>query len=318
MVNHKHVKVDKIEVIQEGMLMSFNITSQNEIIKVLTCYAPSSGDDPEFFIKCKEILDNSTEKHGILIGDYNTTLDPHLDRCNYKHDNHVKSRLVINSWIEASEMLDFFRLTNGNIQQWTYRVKETHNKTLKSRLDYVLGSPSLCYAISDINHIFHEFDISDHASTYFSIDFLPQSQGPGVFRAHPSLLKNKEYKNLIQNIIIYTMVEDIDDKQCSDYAEWIGILAVKEHLEQEISYLNYMEEAHQWKVKDKILEIESKLLSIRDLLPTTDQILAHKRITDDRLLLELVLSHMRDATQKFYIRLQRDRKSKKKVIKKIK
>ena len=54
------------------------------------------------------------------------------------------------------------------------------------------------------------------------------------------------------------MVEDIEDKQCSDYAEWIGILAVKEHLEQEISYLNYMEEAHQWKVKDKILEIESK------------------------------------------------------------
>ena len=112
------------------------------------------------------------------------------------------------------------------------------------------------------------------------------------------------------------MVEDIEDKQCSDYAEWIGILAVKEHLEQEISYLNYMEEARQWKVKDKILEIESKLLSIRDLLPTTDQILAHKRITDDRLLLELVLSHMRDATQKYYIRLQRDRKSKKKLIKK--
>ena len=108
--------------------MSFNITSQNETLKVLTCYAPSSGDDPEFFIKCKEILDNSTEEHGILIGDYNTTLDPHLDRCNYKHDNHVKSRLVINSWIEASEMLDYFRLTNGNIQQWTYRVKETHNK----------------------------------------------------------------------------------------------------------------------------------------------------------------------------------------------
>merc|ERR1711873_209464 len=109
----------------------------------------------------------------------------------------------------------------------------------------------------------------------------------------------------------------IEDKQCSDYAEWIGILAIKEHLEQEISYLNYMEEAHQWKVKEKILEIESKLLTIWDLLPTTDQILAHKCLTDDDLLLELVLSHMRDATQKYYIRLKRDRKSKKKLIKKI-
>ena len=312
MVSKKRVKVDNIEVIQEGMLLSFNISSQNETVKILTCYAPSSGDDPEFFIKCKEILDNSTDNHGILMGDFNTTLDPHLDRRNYKHDNHVKSRLVINSWIEASEMLDFFRLTNGNIQQWSYRVKETHNNTLKSRLDYVIGSPSLCYAISDINHIFHEFDISDHASTYFSIDFLPQSQGPGVFRAHPSLLKNKEYKNLIQNLIIYTMVEDIEDKQCPEYAEWIGILAIKEHLEHEISYLNYMEETYQWKVKDKILEIESNLLNIRDLLPSTDQILAHNRLTDDDLLLELILAHMRDATQKYYIKLQRERKSKKK------
>ena len=159
LVNKKKVKVDNIEVIQEGMLLSFNVSAQNEIVKILTCYAPSSGDDPEFLIKCKEILDNSTINHGILMGDFNTTLDPNLDRRNYKQDNHVKSRLVINSWIEASEMLDFFRLTNGNIQQWSYRVKETNNKTLKSRLDYVMGSPSLCYAISDINHIFHEFDI---------------------------------------------------------------------------------------------------------------------------------------------------------------
>ena len=89
--------MDNIEVIQEGMLLSFNVSAQNEIVKILTCYAPSSGDDPEFFIKCKEILDNSTINHGILMGDFNTTLDPNLDRRNYKQDNHVKSRIVINS-----------------------------------------------------------------------------------------------------------------------------------------------------------------------------------------------------------------------------
>ena len=87
--------------------MSFNITFQNETIKVLSCYAPSSGDDPDFFLNCKEILDNSPESHRMLIGYYNTTLDPVLDRRNYKHDNHTKSRLVINSWIEASKMLDY-------------------------------------------------------------------------------------------------------------------------------------------------------------------------------------------------------------------
>ena len=154
------------------------------------------------FLNCKEILDNAPESHGMLWGDNNTTLDPIIDRRQYKHDNHIKSRLVLNSWIEANEMLDYFRLINGNIQWWTCRVKESHDKTLKSRLDYVLDTPSLCYSISDVKHIFHEFDITDHASTYFSIDFLPQNKGPGVFRAHPSLLNNKDYKAHIYNIIL--------------------------------------------------------------------------------------------------------------------
>ena len=70
------------------MLVTFNATFQNETIKILSCYAPSLGDDPEFFLNCKEILDNAPESHGMLLGDYNTTLDPNPDRCHYKHDNH--------------------------------------------------------------------------------------------------------------------------------------------------------------------------------------------------------------------------------------
>ena len=69
-----------------------------------------------------------------------------------------------------------------------------------------------------------------------------------------------------------------------------------------------MEEVYQWQVKEKILENEAELVSLRDFLPQTDQILAHKGLTSDDLLLELVLANMRDATQKFYIKLQKERK----------
>ena len=90
-------KIDDIQIIKEGMLLNFNTTFQNKTIKVLGCYVPLLGDDPEFFLECKEILDNSPENQLILLGDLNTTLDPNLDRRYYKHDNHIKSRLVINS-----------------------------------------------------------------------------------------------------------------------------------------------------------------------------------------------------------------------------
>ena len=136
------------------MLVTFRLKIQNETIRILGCYAPSSGDEPEYFVKCKDILNQSNESHGMIIGDLNTTLDPVLDRKNYKTDNHKKSRLVINNWIEENEILDFYRFTNGNEQIWTYKVKENHDQTLKSRIDYVLGTPSLSNAISDVKHIF--------------------------------------------------------------------------------------------------------------------------------------------------------------------
>ena len=66
-------------------------------------------------------------------------------------------------------------------QIWTYRVKKTRDKTMKGRIDCVLGTPTLASAISDVRHIFHEYELTDHAKTFFTIGFLPTDKGPWVF-----------------------------------------------------------------------------------------------------------------------------------------
>ena len=71
---------------------------------------------------------------------------------------------------------------------------------------------SLSIAISDVKHISHQYEITDHATSYFSIYFLPVNKGPGVFRAHPSLLKKNNYKNIIENTIVFTMLSDLTNK----------------------------------------------------------------------------------------------------------
>ena len=132
-------------------------------------------------------------------------------------------------------MIDFYRFTNGNEQIWTYRVKESHDQTIKSRIDYVLGTPSLSNAISDVKHIFHEYELTDHATSYFSIDFLPVNKGPGVFRAHPSLLKNNDYKNLIENTIVFTMLNNLTNKDSAFYKTNLAKLNQKIQLQDEIT-----------------------------------------------------------------------------------
>ena len=62
--------------------------------------------------------------------------------------------MAINNWIYNEEMFDLYKFTNGKEQIRNYRVKETHDKTLKGRIDYVLGTPSLTSAIPDVSHIF--------------------------------------------------------------------------------------------------------------------------------------------------------------------
>ena len=46
----------------------------------------------------------------------------------------------------------------------------------------MLGTPSLSNAISDVKHIFHEYELTDHASSNFSIDFAPTNKGSGVIQ----------------------------------------------------------------------------------------------------------------------------------------
>ena len=123
--------------------------------------------------------------------------------------------MVINNWISENRMIDFYRFTNGNEQMWTYRVKESLDQTLKGRIDYVFGTPSLSNAISDVKHIFDEYELTDHATSYFSIDFSPTNKGPGVFRAHPAVLKNPDNKCFIDNTIRYTILNDLKIKKVS-------------------------------------------------------------------------------------------------------
>ena len=211
-------------------------------------------------------------------------------------------------------MLDFFRFTNGNEQIWTYKVKEKNDQTLKSRIDYVLGTPSLANAISDVKHIFHEYELTDHATSFFSIDFIPTSKGPGVFRAHPALLKNKDYCCIIENSIRFTLIEDLKNKDSAFYKENLAKLHKKIQIQEEIGWLKEMEQGNGWSVNDRILTLSAELLNVEDGEVSTEAILDQVHETDHDLLLEIVLANMRQETLTFQKHLQKGKRDKRREL----
>merc|ERR1712082_413110 len=124
-----------------------------------------------------------------------------------------------------------------------------------------------------------------------------------------SLLQNKEYISIINNLILRTIIDDLKDQTDPIIVDWKNILFEKETLEHKKKYLLYMESSHSWPITETLKQIEADLLVLEDLLPKTDAILERGHNTADDLLLEIILANMRSTTKSFYIALQREKKT---------
>ena len=162
-------------------------------IHIMTIYAPNT-DNPAFFSEVQNILKEHPADY-IICGDFNLVLDPHMDSYNYKHLNNPKARLSVLN-ISDLNLLDIYRNTHQSIRRYTWRKR---NPLKQARLDFFLVS-------STMTDLIDKFDIkagyrSDHS--IISMDMVSNnfSIAKGIWKFNYSLLKNKEYLKLINEII---------------------------------------------------------------------------------------------------------------------
>ena len=133
----------KFKIIDTDNAIQFDILSPNNTIyNIVAIYAPNSvQNNLNFFKSLPGKLKKDEDDFQILIGDYNTTLDPLLDKVNYKGDDHAKSREVINSWLMDEDFIDSYRYMYSDVRNYSYICD--CDKTQKARLDYALVSHNL-------------------------------------------------------------------------------------------------------------------------------------------------------------------------------
>ena len=98
----KHL--DKFNTVQ------FDLIALNwEVYTIVAIYITVGQENAEYWASLhdKISIDN---KHQVLIGDFNVTLNPNLDKTDYQTDySHIKGRAIINSWIQDEEFIDAYR-----------------------------------------------------------------------------------------------------------------------------------------------------------------------------------------------------------------
>ena len=192
--NFEHEVLD-ISKDEEGNMLQLLIDCGTFKLNLINIYAPNK-DDPNFFIKLKQLSQNDKANYVMICGDYNLTLDPTVDCYNYVKVNNPQSRSKVIEMMNDLDLTDSFRNLNPTLKRFSWRKK---NPIKQARLDYILTSSSMIDII-DSCAIKSSYR-SDHSPVEITISLDSFIRGRGTWKFNNSLLKNKDYLNLINQII---------------------------------------------------------------------------------------------------------------------
>ena len=188
------LEVQRVITDDEGrfvIIFFSDAASNSSPFQLINIYGPNRKQlGEEFFESLFSQIDPAMPS--ILCGDFNTVVDPHLDRlgCNpssYWAYNWPRSLRLLT---ERCDLIDIWRSKHPDERNYTWsRV----NGSQASRLDMFWISSPLSIHVLDVD-IFPFFR-SDHSYVYLRVA-LPSmpDRGPGVWKLNASLLKNKAYE----------------------------------------------------------------------------------------------------------------------------
>ena len=172
----------------EGRFIIINISINNKPVTICSIYGPNS-DDPSFFHTFFSSILNLSNCPVIIGGDFNTVIDPSLDRSNPSiNKRNWQSTETIKQFMSDFGLGDGWRLLHPSAREYTFFSPVHHSY---SRIDFFLTSNSIIPDISELK--IHPIIISDHAPVSFKWNQPNVLKPPTRWRFNTSLLKDPEF-----------------------------------------------------------------------------------------------------------------------------
>lgn len=120
----------------------------NSSLTLVNVYAPTM-DNPAFFKKVFSLLPNISQTMLIIGGDFNTPLDPFLDRSSSHKIPKNNSCAILNSFLKSMNLIDLWRFNNLSGRDYSF-FSAVHNSY--SRTDYFLIDARLVPFTTDVKY----------------------------------------------------------------------------------------------------------------------------------------------------------------------
>ena len=184
-----------------GNYLALDVTIENHKITLIAIYGPNM-DDPGFYEKISDIIEDFENQYFVICGDFNLVLNPEIDYYNYLHVNNPKARLKLLEIIDNQSMVDPYRELYPDKRRYTWRKK---SPLKQSRLDFFLISDVLLPSLKD-SYIESSYR-SDHSIIVLHLVFNDFKRGKGLWKFNNSLLSDQEYLDTIN-----VKIEDIKNQ----------------------------------------------------------------------------------------------------------
>ena len=183
----------------EGNYMIIGCRIGTDTYVMGSIYGPNR-DNPDFYQKLDECLDNTDCDHVIIGGDFNFVLDAEKDCYGYARENNCNAKNVFTNICAKHSLVDAWRLRNTDKTKFTWM---RNNPCQGARLDMFFISDhlsSLCCEIEVLPGY-----RTDHSIVYIEMQIGKSERGPGLWKFNESLLQDESYVKMVEACIDQTV-----------------------------------------------------------------------------------------------------------------
>lgn len=278
--NNVDIDVENVHKTQDGRILLLNINFQNNAYTIVNIYSPNSETERvSFFKKLKAYISKYAlhEENIILGGDFNCVFDK-TDRKN-KTTAADKSTNILIEILNKFNLNDTWKKIQGLKPGFTWC--NSSNKPV-SRIDYIFLSQIMLAKVHKIRvqqvpgtHS-DGIRLSDHKAIKLSVTVNENERGKGYWKLNTSLLNDKKYKMIINDLIHKYNVKIANLNTINVHDLW-------EQLKQEIrslsiSYSKSLSKSY----KKSVMDLEKQIQDIEDK-PANEINMKEKRTLENEL-----------------------------------
>ena len=185
---------------------------RSKTLLIIGVYGPPQGDDDTFFNdQLFPILRNKTYDHVIMGGDFNVGMENH-DYKGYADPSRVRprSRAALHDNIEATDLVDIYRVLNNDGKDYTWRNRASINRNTgaasqMSRIDFFLVDANLADLVQTVGPC-EPWDKSyDHKAVSMRVDLDKVTYGSSFWKFNNSFLEDIGYIQKVDDQIVWAI-----------------------------------------------------------------------------------------------------------------